>query len=359
MKQQRIGCVGWFVSADDEYGKTVAVCDIVQSKVDKYVAGHPGARGFTDYREMVDSGEIDLVIISTPNEVHREMAEYCLGRGIHVFLEKPMGVNREELDSILRAQQGSGRHLAIDFELRVSFFGRRIKELIDAGEIGRPVGVEFIHHRGAWQAQGNGVWRTDPARSGGLYFMEICHEIDVFRHWFGEVGAVQSFSIPNVLPQYRDNMPDNVCTHLWFDGGVEGVILASHTSSVFPSTPEQYADLGHDMYFVISGTAGAIRADCLSQKMLLCRYDEHHPDADRGLRVGLNRVEDYSGMASHTFHHDCTGNRQRFIRSMALGEPPHQDAADAWRTHVVCLAAEASAVEQSQRIELSFDGPAT
>lgn len=357
MIRQRIGCVGWLIPFDDAFGETTAVCDVDREKVKRFVDRHPRAKGYTDYCRMINEGGLDVVVIATPNALHREMSEYALRAGSHVFLEKPMGVNREELDSILATQQASGRQLAIDFELRVSFMGRRVKELMSAGEIGDPVSVEFVHHRGAWLARGNNVWRTDPARSGGLYFMEVCHEIDLFRHWFGDIAAVQSFSVPNVLPQYRDGMPDNVCTHLWFRSGMRGLVLTSHTSSVFDAKPAQYGDYGHDMVFTITGTRGALRVDCVAQKLLVCRYAEFHPDADRGLRVELDRVEDYTTMPHQEFHHDTTGNMQRFIRSMSLGEPPHQDAADAWLTHVVCLAAERSARENAPRIEIEEPRP--
>ncbi len=355
MKRMRVGCVGWLYNIDHEYGHTTTVCDINKAQVDRFVAKHPSAKGYTDFRAMIDAGGIDVVMIATPNEFHREMAEYALRGGVHVFLEKPMGVNREQMDSILRTQQASGRHLAIDFELRVSFFGRRVKEIIESGEIGDPVGVEFIHHRGAWLACGNGVWRTDPKRSGGLYFMEVCHELDVFRHWFGEIESVQSFSLPNVLPQYRDNMPDNVTTHLWFANGVRGTILTNHTSSVWKADPAEYRDMGHDMIFVVVGTQGSLRTDCIEHKILVCHYGEFHPDADRGMRVEFDRIEDHSAMPGSDFHHDTRGNLDGFIRSMALGEPPHQEAADAWRTHIACLAAEKSARETSQRINIDYN----
>ena len=59
--------------------------------------------------------------------------------------------------------------------MRSSSGCRRVKEIVAFGEMGLLKGIEFVHHRGAWLAEGNMIWRTDPARSGGLYFMEPCH----------------------------------------------------------------------------------------------------------------------------------------------------------------------------------------
>lgn len=352
--RQRIGHIGWPSYRNDAYAVTTAVCDINEAKIKAYVASRSDVQGYTDYREMAEKAPLDAVIISTPNWLHREMAECFLAQGVHVFLEKPMGVNREEIDAVLTAQEASGKQCVIDFELRISYMTRRLRELIAAGEIGELRGFEFIHHRGAWLAEGNGVWRTQPERSGGLYFMEVCHEVDLLRYVMGEITHVQSFSAPNVLPQYPDNMPDNVVTHFWFESGARGTIMTGHTSSVHPAATEHYGELGHDMYFVFVGTQGAIRLDCLRAKFLISTYEEFHPDADVGKVVSLNRIEDYGTMNANRFHHDISGNVNLFIKNCALGQPPVQDTRDAWRTHVVCLACEASAVGDSGRIEIDY-----
>jgi predicted dehydrogenase len=353
MERLKLGAVGWLYHYDNEHAKTTAVCRRNVRELQAFEDEHPGTQTYTDYRKMADEAGLDAVVISTPNWVHREMAEYYLERGIDVFLEKPMGINREEMDSLLATQRKSGKTLAIDFELRISTGSTRVREIIESGEIGEPNGIEFIHHRGAWLAQGNNVYRTDPARSGGLFLMEVCHEIDFFRWLMGEITHVQSFRHRNVLPQYKqDEMPDNVCTHVWFEGGRMGTINASHTSSVHGARPGQYDDLGHDMYFIITGTEGCIRMECVKRKILVCRYEDFHPDADVGRRVAFGRLEDYSSVEG--FHHEIKANIGAFLESCSLGRPFHQDAFDAWKSHVVCLAAERSALEDFQRIEIDY-----
>ena len=182
--------------------------------------------------------------------------------------------------------------------------------------------------------------------------MEICHEIDMYRALMGEITDVQSFSQPNLLPQYR-GMPDNVVTHLWFEGDGRGTILASHTASTWnPGGLETYADLGHDMYFILTGTEGALRIECIRDKILVMRYAEFHPDLPMGKRVEFVRLEDYSTVPA--FAHDTTANHMAFLKASATGQPHHQSTEDAWRTHVVCLAAEKSAMEGAPRIEVEY-----
>jgi len=351
-QQIRLGVIGWLYYYDNEHAKTVAACDVDPEKLQGFAAKHAGAAGYTDYRRMADEEPLDAVLISTPNWLHREMAEYFLRRGVHVFLEKPMGVNREEIDSLVRVQRETGKICAIDFEMRISKAMVRIREILDSGEIGRLNGLELVHHRGGWLAEGSMVWRTDPARSGGLFLMEVCHTVDIFRCLAGEVTHVQSFRQPNVMPQYPENMPDNVCSHLWFDNGVFATILTSHTASVFTAPLEQYDELGHDMRWIVFGTEGCIRMDQIHKRILVCRYNDYHPDAEIGRRVELSRLERYED-ADH-FNHDIVANHRAFLACCAEGRPFHQDTLDAWKTHVICLAAERSAVEDFQKIEMDY-----
>ena len=351
-KRLNVGAIGWLMYYDDEIAKTTAICDINEAKVRNGVAAHPGTQGYTDYRKMVDEAGLDVVIISTPNWLHTEMAERFMRKGVDVFLEKPMGVNKAECDRLLKAQKSTGKTCAIDFEMRTGTAMGRIRDVIGAGEIGDLVGIEFVHHRGAWEARGNGVWRTQPEKSGGLFFMEICHEVDTLRLLAGDIQAVQSFKMKNVLPQYPDNMPDNVCTHLWFEGGVTATILAGHTISVCDAPLGLYDDLGHDMRWGIVGTEGALRYDEIRQKLLVVRYAEFHPDAPVGKHVEFKRVEDYSSVKN--MNHDIAGNQRRFLQTIHEGKDWHQPLEDAWRTHVVCLAAERSAITDNQRIKVDY-----
>jgi predicted dehydrogenase len=354
MKKQKVGVVGWLVNFQSKYGVTTAACDVNAANVNRFASQHKGVVPYLDYRKMAKEAGLDAVVISSPNWLHREMAECFLGHGIHVFVEKPMGVNRADLDAVVRAQRKSGKICAIDFEMRVSRGCLRVREIVSSGEIGALNGVEFIHHRGGWLASGNGVWRTNPKLSGGLFLMEICHAVDYFRFLFGEITHVQSFTHDNVLPQYPANMPDNVVTHIWFEGGRKGTIISAHTSSPHDAPESKYDDLGHDMYFIVTGTKGCIRAEVSRKKIMVARYAEFHPDAKRGARVELKRLEDYSSLPGGAFGHDIGANYEAFLRACATGKPFYQDTLDAWKTHAVCLAAEKSAIGNSPRIKVDY-----
>ena len=349
-KQLNVGYVGWFSDTETDYSRTAAVCDISEEKVGAFLANHPDVNGYTDYREMAASPSVDVAVIATPNHLHHDMAAAFLRAGKDVFLEKPMGVNREQMNSLLRIWRESGRQLAIDFECRVSSGYVRTKEILDAGEIGEPRGGELFHHQGQWVCTPGNEWRLDPVRSGGHFFECICHYVDLMRLWFGEVTHVQSFTMPSVLPQYPPEMPDNVTTHFFFESGAAATIVTVHSLSVTPAEVADYNDLGHEMYFVLIGTEGALRLDAINSKILLVRYEDC-PNAPGSKWAQLNRIEQIDDPNGF---HDIHTNWRRFFEACSKGAPHHQDAYDAWRTFAVCLAAEESALEGFSKVEVDY-----
>jgi predicted dehydrogenase len=352
-EQLKVGCIGWFTRDETDYATLCAVCDINAEQVDRYVEKHPEVAGYTDYREMAREADLDAVVISTPNWLHCEMACVFLEHDVHVFCEKPMGVNRSQMDRMLAAAQDSDARLAIDFELRSSPGTVRVKEIVDSGEIGELQGIEFIHHRGCWLPEGAGRWRLDPEKSGGLYFMEVCHEVDFMRWLVGEVTHVQSFKTKNVLPQYRKGMPDNVFSHLFFENGKMGHIATGHVLSALnvDSGNHDYST-GHDMYFVLTGDEGVMRLDAIRAEIAVMKLADY-PPGEQGKRPEIERTEHLSGLGAC---HDIGANRRAFLKAFAEGTEHVQDAVDAWRTHAVCLAAEKSAIEDSQKIEVVYCG---
>lgn len=355
MKKLKVGHIGWLSGDDGPDCETVAWCDIREEKLRRLKEEHPDIAMYDDYRKMLKHPGLDLVCISTPNWLHTEMACAFLNAGIHVFLEKPMSVNRAELDGLLIAQRKSGKNLCIDFEMRVAPSTKRIKTILDSGEIGRLMRMELVHHRGCWLEEGNGIWRTRTAQSGGFFLMEPIHTVDIFRYYAGEIKAVQSTSGPNVLKNYRD-FPDNFFTNLFFESGVLGTILTTHTLSAHTHDSKFWPKLGHDMYMVFTCSGGSLLVDLLNAVILVNRCEDY-PDGAHGTRVVFERAEDYSSGASMKFFHDIDLMRRTFIRRCAKGEPPVQDALDAWKTHLVCLAAEESSRTDFRRIEIDYTLP--
>jgi predicted dehydrogenase len=355
MKALRLGHIGWLSRDEGPECRTVAWCDIDAEKLRKAAQAHPDIALYPDYRDLLRHPGLDAVVIASPNYAHAEQAVAFLNAGKDVFLEKPMGIDRAECDAVLGAARRNRRVCVIDFELRVSPFAALVQRLLASGEYGALRRIEFIHHRGCWLNEGNGLWRIDSAKSGGLYLMEPIHEVDIFRFFGGEIRAVQSTAGPAVLPQYR--FQDNVCSHFFFESGVLGTLHTTHTHSAFTAEPERWADLGHDMQMIFTLSRGSIGVDFIRARILINRFEDY-PPGTAGVRVEFDRAEDFSALGYQAFAHDIAKMRREFIRRLAHGEPPVQDILDAWKTHRVCLAAEQSVREDFRRVPVDYALPA-
>lgn len=358
--QLRVGYIGWLMRDEGPECKTVAWCDVNGAKLEEYAKKHPGIATYTDYRVMLREAKLDLVVIASPNFVHADQAVAFLEAGTHVFLEKPMGINRAECDRIIAAWRKSGKNLGIDFEVRVSPFARRVKALIDSGEFGQLRRIEYLHHQGCYLKSGCGLWRIGPEKSGGLMLECPIHYIDIFRFFAGEIESVQSTVGPNVLPHYT--IPDNICSHFFCSGGVLATMLNTHTHSAVPTVPGQWKNtaaymnaLGHDMTMLFTLTGGSLAVDFLAPSIMVNRFEEW-PAGSGGVRVVQERTESFQH-AGAGFFHDSDVMRWDFIRRSAAGRPPVQDPADAWRSHMVCLAAEQSAREDFRRVAVDYSSP--
>ena len=78
-----------------------AVCDTNPDRVKAALELAPQATAFDDATEMLDSGLLDLVVISTPPNTHYQWAKESLSRGVHVVLEKPMALTAEQCDELI------------------------------------------------------------------------------------------------------------------------------------------------------------------------------------------------------------------------------------------------------------------
>ena len=175
------------------YCSIVAVCDIDETKLAAKTQELHCA-GYTDYREMLEQEEIDVVHICTPHYLHAPMAIYALEHGCHVLVEKPMGMNSLETEAMIQAAEASGRQLGICFQNRYNPTVRRIRELIDQGALGKFISSKTIvswnrdasyYAQGAWR----GTWREE---GGGVLINQAIHTMDLTQWLAGLPVDVQA-----------------------------------------------------------------------------------------------------------------------------------------------------------------------
>jgi len=234
--------------------EVVAVCDRDKAKTKQALAHVRDAQGaeaagrigaFDDYRRMLDWGEFDAVVISTPVMAHKDMAIQAVKARKHVLLEKPMTVTMAEADELRAACKGSKTVCQIGYEVRSSQMVRRVTELIRSGKIGDVVFV-WWHSFLLCEIRG---WRSERKNMGGKLFDCCCHYWDILQlfagarfHRVSAFGSRQGGIGPNA-----DQIPSVATVNFEYQNGVKGNLSSSEISP----TPE--ASL-----FGVVGTNGII-----------------------------------------------------------------------------------------------------
>ena len=166
----------------------VAVCDIDEDKHSVY----KGIKCYTDYLNMLDEQNPDVVHICTPHYLHTEMIVESLRRNINVLCEKPLCIKEEDIPLILTAEQNSKAQLGVCFQNRYSPVNIAVKNILEKD---KPIAS---HGRLVW---GRGVeyytqddWHGTIAREGGgVLINQAIHTLDLLQWFCGMPKALSAF----------------------------------------------------------------------------------------------------------------------------------------------------------------------
>ena len=191
-RRVRVGIIGtgWIAAAHiASYLKMpdvdiVAGADLVEGKADAFFKRHgvESAHTYRNHREMLEREQLDCVSVCTYNRTHAECTIDALNAGVNVLLEKPMCVTLEEAVAICRAEKKSGKVLSIGFQPRFDPNMRKIREIVQSGELGE---VYYIQ-------TGGGRRRGIPVPFGTSFIEKDTAGI-------GAVGDIGCYSLDMVL----------------------------------------------------------------------------------------------------------------------------------------------------------------
>lgn len=143
-----------------------------------------------DWEDLVALDELDAVSVAVPTFLHAPIAIAALERGLHVLSEKPIARNAEEGERMVAAARTAGRVLDVAFNHRRRGDVQALKQLIDAGEIGRA-----YHAKASWMRRSGiprlGSWFTNHEMSGGGPMADLgVHVLDYALHLLGEPEVI-------------------------------------------------------------------------------------------------------------------------------------------------------------------------
>ena len=209
-------------------------------------ADFPHVPVFRGYRQLLDYAEIDAADIVVPNHLHAEIGIAALEAGKDVLLEKPMALSGEECDHLNEAAKRNNRILTIGHELRLSTQFGRLKDIIDAGNIGEPLYGLVSIFRFPYR-RGSGGWRYSKEKVGSWTLEEPVHFFDLLMWYFEKCGDPVSISAIGSSKDRKHGMHDNISAVLRWRGQLYG--LVTQTLAGFED---------HQVVEVV-GTEGSIR----------------------------------------------------------------------------------------------------
>ena len=257
----RVGIVGTSAWTENMYvknlrdhpdGEITAVCARDYERTKAFAAKWQIPQFYTDWHDMLDSDEIDAVIIATPHNTHYPIAMHALKNNLHVLCEKPLAVTYAQADAI--ATEAERRGVIHMTALTYMFFPhyRYLAHQIKQGEIGTPfhINMRFYSMIG-WS--GEPKWRFDERYGGAGALADLGpHVISVVRMCLGRIRAVSAWLSTHVT---REDIPERFRTNdhammmVRFENGAEGVL---HISTVSVQPPAG----GHRQVLEVSGSKG-------------------------------------------------------------------------------------------------------
>lgn len=175
-------------------------------------------RTYTDWRELLQDPDVEVVHIVTPPDKHAEMAIAALRAGKHVFVEKPLATTNEDAQAILSAARAAGKLAGINFVMRYDPLYQTAQTIAREGWLGPLTHVGFENYASD-EGLGDDHWFWDPVTSGGIF---VEHGV----HFFDIIGAIAGAPARDVLGQTwtrKDgtNKEDRVQALVTYQNGIE------------------------------------------------------------------------------------------------------------------------------------------
>ncbi len=151
-------------------------------------------QAFADYRDLLDSPEVDVVHITAPNRFHCEMSLAALRAGKHVVCEKPLAMNTRETKRIVEAAQKAACTFAVNYNIRFYPAVLALRGLVRRGELGDIVHVNGSYMQDWLFKDTDYNWRLLPNEGGKLRAVA-----DIGTHWMDAVSFILGAEIKSVL----------------------------------------------------------------------------------------------------------------------------------------------------------------
>ncbi len=170
----------------------IGIWNRTKSKAEEWTARHEHGRAFDSVEELLSDPEVDIVYVATTPDCHKQYALAVAQAGKHCYLEKPIALSWDEAQEIKAAFEKSGTRCFVAHYRRGMPRYKKLKEILDAGTIGKVRGVQVIRTQRQTAEEllpeNEKPWRVRPEVSGGSHFYEgDAHMLDLIAFLTGTI----------------------------------------------------------------------------------------------------------------------------------------------------------------------------
>ncbi len=335
MDQVRVGIIGSAFSSNIHAealqevpeAVVVAACSPNKTHVEEFARKWNIPATFTDYRKLLDSADVDVLVVGIPNDLHRKVVEAAAEAGKHIILEKPIAHTLADADAMVAATAKRGVKLMYAETICFSPKYVRAKKLVDEGAIGKL----YMVKQGEKHSGPHSDWFYDVKRSGGGSIMDMgCHGIEWARWMYGKPKPKSVVAhCQRVLHAQRTKGEDNSVIVLEFEGGGIAVIEDSWAK---PG--------GMDDRIELHGTEGVIYCDLLHGSSM-------ETYSAKGYGYAVEKAGETTGWTFTVFEeahlYGFPHEMRHFIQCVIDGTAPQESGEDGRATLEVIYAAYESA----------------
>ena len=195
----------------------------------------------TDVARAIADPAVAAVLVLAPPNAHLPLAEAAFAAGKHVLCEKPLETTVARGEQLIAAGQRAGRRLGIMLQMRFRPGSRRLKQILDAGDLGTiqaaSMSVPWWRPQAYYDAPGRGVRERD---GGGVLITQAIHTLDLFR-WLVGVSRVDAAQVATTA-LHRMETEDYAAALVRLGNGAPGTIMG--TVAAYPGSAEWVQIIG-------------------------------------------------------------------------------------------------------------------
>ena len=206
----------------------VAVCDRDETLKDSV----PGVNFYTDYHEMLEKEALDCVHNLLPHYLHYAATKACVEKGVHVFQEKPLGLNTEEgLELVKLEEANKDIKIGVCLQNRYNESFEKLQEIVNSGEYGKIIGIKglvtWFRPKSYYDAK---PWRGKiEYAGGGVMINQALHTLDLMQLIGGEIESIRG-SVDQLL-DYGIEVEDTATANIKFKNGASGLFFATNANA--------------------------------------------------------------------------------------------------------------------------------